>query len=294
MPAWKRPRTSTSAKAGSSSSRYSLDRVLAEMPGVVRLLGTLGRQGEPVGGRDEGERRRRADRARAARSTSSMCSIVCRKTIASQRPGDVLDQVALEAQVGPPVARRGMLVGLGIGVDPDHLGSASRPARRSVSLTASQIGDPQASDLPRRSTRRRRGGAGTSSSPPERREGCARRSAPAAGRRRADRAAGSAFPTRVEEVTAGGRYSPALCQRLPTPPPSGSRTSTPAITTLAADELRRQVGNRLRRNRAGAGATKLRKALGGRARAARRRARDRRRNRLLLAQPDDRRGDRAA
>ena len=88
---------------------------------------------------------------------------------------------------------RGVLVGVGVGVDPDHLGGRAGEHVGAVALAAGEVGDAHCPRLGRRSTRRRRGGAGTSSSPRARREACARRSAPAAGRRRADRPARSAW-----------------------------------------------------------------------------------------------------
>ena len=77
-----------------------------------------------------------------------MCSIVCRKTIASQGSSKRLDQGALEAQVRAPVAQPGVLVRLGVGVDADDLGGALGEHVGAVALAAGEVGDPQ-----RRATR---------------------------------------------------------------------------------------------------------------------------------------------
>ncbi len=96
--------------------------------------------------------------------------------------GEGLDEVALEAQVRPGVAQPGVLVGLGVGVDADHLRGRAGEHVRAVALAAGHVDHARAPPAARRSTRRRRGGGGTSSSPRARRAACARRSAPAAGR----------------------------------------------------------------------------------------------------------------
>ena len=283
--------TSTYGEGGSSSSRYSSIVYSRRCQGLSDFSAPSGASVNRLGV-EMNASGAAAPIAASSAVTSSMCSIVCRKTTASQRSGDVLDQVALEAQVGPPVARRGVLVGLGIGVDPDDVGSGRGQHVRAVSLTASQIGHPQAFDLPPRSTRRRRGGAGTSSSPPERREGCARPSAPAAGRRRADRPAGSAFPTRGwRKLTAGGRYSPAAMPAAADATAERIRDVNTRYHDLAADSYDAKWGIDFGATGQAQVRSKLTQGARVRARPLGACARDRRRNRLLLAQPDDRRAD---
>ena len=57
---------------------------------------------------------------------------------------EILDQAALEAQVVAPVAKPGVLVGLGVGVDPDHARRDPRQDVRPVPLSAGEIRDAQA------------------------------------------------------------------------------------------------------------------------------------------------------
>ena len=63
--------------------------------------------------------------SRIASSTASgswTCSIVCRNTTQSTSPSPQLDHVALEADVLARVLQPRVLVGLRVGVDPDHRG----------------------------------------------------------------------------------------------------------------------------------------------------------------------------
>ena len=60
--------------------------------------------------------------------------------------GEALDQVALEAQVGPHVAQPGVLVGLGVGVDPDHARGRGRQDVGAVALAAGHVDHPLAAD----------------------------------------------------------------------------------------------------------------------------------------------------
>ena len=60
------------------------------------------------------------------------------------RLGVVLDEAALEAQVGSGVAKAGVLVRLGVGVDADDLGGRARQRGRAVALAAGEIGHAEA------------------------------------------------------------------------------------------------------------------------------------------------------
>ena len=232
LPAWKRPRTSTSAEGRLEQLAVLVDRVLAEMPGVVRLLGTLGREGQSVRGRDERQRSRRSRSRRAARNVLDVLDRL-QEDDRVERSGDVLDQVALEAQVRAAVARRGMLVGLRVGVDPDDLGS-----RR---------GEHVRSRIPHRRRDRRRACPSTCRRDPLVDGEVAAvpvvllgnvGKGPLAGQlQRRDAVGLIGLHVALFRLGGGGGHRaadgtvPRPCQRLPTPPPSGFGTSTPAITT---------------------------------------------------------------
>ena len=57
---------------------------------------------------------------------------------------ELLDQPPLEAQVVPPVAQPGVLVGLRVRVDADDVGRRSGEHVGAVALSAGEIGDPEA------------------------------------------------------------------------------------------------------------------------------------------------------
>ena len=124
------------------------DRVLAEMPGVVRLLGALGREGEPVRRRDERQRGGRRDRAEQRRNILDVLDRL-QEDDRVERSGDVLDEIALESQVRAHVAGLRMIVGLRVGVDPDDLGGPVGEDIGSVALPAGEVGHAHPVD-PRR------------------------------------------------------------------------------------------------------------------------------------------------
>ena len=107
-------------------------RVLADVPGVVGLLGALGRQREPVRGRDVGDRRGGCDRVEQLVDRLDVLDRL-QEDDRVARARDVLDQVALEAKVGLAGSAPGVLVGLRVGVDADHVGGAGARAGRSRS-----------------------------------------------------------------------------------------------------------------------------------------------------------------
>ena len=57
---------------------------------------------------------------------------------------ELLDQPPLKAQVVPPVAQAGMLVGLRVRVDADDVGRRSGEHVGAVALSTGEIGDPEA------------------------------------------------------------------------------------------------------------------------------------------------------
>ena len=135
-----------------------LDRVLAQMPGVVGLVGALGGERQPVGRRDERERSRLADRGEQRGDVLDVLDRL-QEDDGVERPADVLDEIALEAEVGPLVAGLGVLVGLRVGVDPDDVGGTSCEDVGAVPLTAGEVGDAACPRPGSRSTRRRPDGA---------------------------------------------------------------------------------------------------------------------------------------
>ena len=57
---------------------------------------------------------------------------------------EVLDEAALEAQVGAAIAGAGVLEGLGVRVDPGHLGCPAGEQVRAVALAGGEIDDAHA------------------------------------------------------------------------------------------------------------------------------------------------------
>ncbi len=221
-----------------------------------------------------------------------MCSIVCRKTIASRGSLKFSTRSRSKRRLARAVAEPGVLVGLGVGVDADHLGGGSRRAPPSRSPRRRRGRRPSCPRPARRSTRRRRGGAGTSSSPRERRAASARRSAPAAARPRAGRAART-----VVRRSSGSALVRYLSPRMPASPTATAEQIKDVNTRyhdVAADSYDAKWGIDFGDDRPGPGArASCARPSAARARAVRRRARDRRRHRLLLAQPRASRPDRA-
>ena len=167
--------------------------VLPDVPRVVRLRLSPGRrEREHVGRRDVRDaagREQRPGSARArpsgpgrARSSAGTPPRRTRRLAVSSRPSRARTQVLA------PVAKPGVLVRLGVGVDADDARGRPREHLRAVALAACHVDHPQPDRPARRSTRTPPDGAGTSSSPPGRRAAFARRSARAA----AHLAAGSA------------------------------------------------------------------------------------------------------
>ncbi len=228
--------------------------------------------------------------------------------------GEALDQVPLEAQVRPHVAQPGVLVGLGVGVDADHSRrSALRHQVRPVPLAAGHVDDPPAGHLPGDPL------VDDQMAPVPvvllRHVG----QRPLAGQRQRRHAIGLVFLQVLGRLTRH-RSEFAFCSGMPNkkrPRRWGAMVASIRVefrrdASLADSyagphqgrqhplprrggrRVRRQVGDRLRRDRPGAGAPEAgqgaRPARPGRIRG---RARDRLRNRLLLAQPAAARGDRA-
>ena len=271
-----------------------LDRVLAQVPGVVGLLGALGGEGEPVRGRDEGQRRRLGDRRQQRRHVLDVLDRLqeddrVERARRRSRPGRA--RSAGSAARSAPRRARG----------PRDWRRSRRRRRRAaastfgaVALTAGEIGDAHAPDLRRDPlvdgevapvpvVLLRHVGQGPLAGQLERRDAVGLIGLQVA-----------LFRLGAGGVTAGGRYSPGHasgCRRHRRADPGRQHPLSRPRRRL----LRRQVGNRLRRDRPGAGrgeAAPRRSAtepgpLGAR-------ARDRRRHRLLLAQPDERRDDRRA
>ena len=279
-----------SRSAGSSSARYSSIVYSRRCQGLSDFSAPSGASVSRFGVEMKASG---AAAAIAASSSSTVLDVLDRLQeddgVETGAAGDVLDQVALEAQVRAHVAAVGVLVRLGVGVDADDRRRRCRRARPSRSPPRRRGRRRSCPPPARRSTRRRRGGAGTSSSPRGRRAASAPRSAPAAGPPRAGPACTYRLP-----MGGAGRYSPAPCLRLPTPRPSASATSTRATTTSPPPSYDAKWGidfGETGREQVGA---KLRKALGEEPGPWERRARDRRRHRLLLTQPDGRGDDRAS
>src|SRR3954453_22388895 len=109
--------------------------VLAQVPGIAGALGVGRRQGQPVRGRDVGERSRGGE---ALAELPGVADVLDRLQEDDRvaRPVEALDEPAVEADVGTPVARPGVLVGLRVGVDPDDLGRRPGEDVRSVALPA--------------------------------------------------------------------------------------------------------------------------------------------------------------
>ena len=150
---------------GTPAARYS--RTCHGLPERSAPFGasvsTFGRRdvGDAVAGRSA-RGCARAPRRGPARARSSA------GTRRSRRRRPQLDHGrARSAAFGAGVLQARVLERLGVGVDADDRGGASRASTRgAVALAAGQVDDAPAADPRRRSTRRRRGGAGTSSSPP--------------------------------------------------------------------------------------------------------------------------------
>ena len=169
-------------KCGSRSARYSARRVLAQVPGVVGLLGAGRGEGQPVGRRDVAQRRGGRE---ALQQPAGLGDVLDRLQEDDRvaRPVELLHQPALEAQVCEPVAQSGVLVGLRVCVHPHHLGRPSERGPRPRNPRRRRDRRPAALLPAPRSIRRRRDDAGTSSSPRGHPGAFARRSAPAAGLR---------------------------------------------------------------------------------------------------------------
>ena len=177
--------------------------VLLDVPGVVGLLRPLRRQGEQVRGGDEDQAPGAQHRLEVLEDRARVLDVLDRLQEDDGIGGlrEALDQVALEAQVGPHVTQPGVLVGLGVGVDADDRGRAARsPAGRSRSPRRRPCRRPARRRAARRSIRRRPGAGGTSSSPRGRRAASARRSAAAAAPRRAGFPAGTRPPSRLHRI----------------------------------------------------------------------------------------------
>ncbi len=225
--------------------------------------------------------------------------------------GEALDEVAREAQVLAAVAQARVLVGLGVGVDADHGCGRAGEHVRAVALAAGHVDHAQAAhtrgdplvdgemaaepvvllgNVGQRALARER----------ERRhalglvallEEWRRAGAPSGARRKAGTRSASIRAARL----------PFRCLIVPRrdahPQRGGDPRRQHALPRCGGRPLRRQVGHRLRRRRPGAGARRCarRSAIEDRPAtgALRPLARDRRRHRLLHAQPDARRADRA-
>ena len=224
--------------------------VLVHVPGVVGLLRPGRRQGQQVRGRDVGDAAGRQHRLEVLEDRAGVLDVLDRLQEDDRVAGlgEALDQVALEAQVGPRVAQPRVLVRLGVGVDADHARRARRPARRSRSPRRRPCRRPACRRPAPRSTRRRPGGAGTSSSPRARRAASARRSAAAAAPRGAGR------PGRIRAPRAPGPYCSRPDAGLPHRHPGAHQGRQHPLPRRGGRRIRRQVGHRLRRHRPGAGA----------------------------------------
>ena len=114
------------------------DVVLAQVPGVVGLLGARRRQGEAVGGGDVGDR---GDSRDPIEQPLGLVDVLDRLQEDDRVTGLVirLDEIAFEAQVGAHVAQPRVLVGLGVGVDADHVGGAHGEHVGAVALAAGEV-----------------------------------------------------------------------------------------------------------------------------------------------------------
>ena len=101
------------------------DRVLAQMPRVIGLLGAGRGERQPVRRRDVGQRRGGRE---ALQQTARLVDVLDRLQEDDRvaRPLELLHQTTLEAQVSKPVAQPGVLVGLRVCVHPHHLGGCPR------------------------------------------------------------------------------------------------------------------------------------------------------------------------
>src|SRR5256885_15754477 len=117
--------------------------VLAQVPGIAGALGAGRRQGEPVRGRDVGQRSRGGE---ALAELPGGVDVLDRlqEDDGVAGPLELLDEAAVEAAIGAPVARPGVLVGLRVGVDPDDVAGRSGEDVRSESLPAGEAGGPPA------------------------------------------------------------------------------------------------------------------------------------------------------
>src|SRR4051794_6094397 len=84
--------------------------VLAQVPGVLRLLGSGGREREPVRGRDVGDRRHLRDPSQQAVGLVDVLDRL-QEDDGIDTLVEVLDESSPEAQVGAPVARSRVLEG---------------------------------------------------------------------------------------------------------------------------------------------------------------------------------------
>ena len=207
------------------------------------------------------------------------------------RLGEPLDQRALEAQVRR--ARSAAARGRGPRGWRRRRPPTARVAGqhvRAVALAAGHVDDAPADGPRARSTRRRRGGGGTSSSPRGRRAACARRSsasggtpvglvaleveAPAAMARRRLRNAACTLARRMAAPAhRRGRSATSTRATTTAPPPATTRSGASTSARPAASRCSASCARRSARE----------------PRALRARAGDRRRHRLLLAEPAARR-----
>ena len=227
-----------------SSGRYS--RTCHGLAGVL-LVGRP-REREHVRGRDVGGAGSAAGASESARSTAPGSSDVLdrlKEETASQAPTKARPGRA-RGDVGARFGEAGVLCATGF-VQPDRAAPGARaPRRRSPRR---RPGRPRrAPRSARRSTRRRLGGAGTSSSPR------GRRAATLPRERERRHAVGLVLLERVLGfcLQRGSEYRSTRRTMATATTDKRSATSTSATTT-SRPPLRRQVGHRLRRLRAGAG-----------------------------------------
>ena len=281
------------AKRGSSSSRYSAERVLAQVPGVVGLLGAGRREREPVRGRDVGHAapaRRTAPAGRraprCARSSAGRRSR--RRASESPRPGRARSAgsdagSAAGRARGPrgwrrPRPPRGACARAGRSRSPRR--RRGRPRARPRHAPGDPLVDREVAAVP--VVLLRHVGEGALAGQLERRH--ARRLVSLDVR-----------ATSASGAAAAWRAPPTY--RRPCPPPRRDGRADQGrehpLPRRRRRRLRRQVGDRLRRDRPRAGRAKLARRSARDPAPVRRRARDRRRHRLLLAQPAPARADRA-
>ena len=229
-----------------------------------------------------------------------MCSIVCRKTIASHGPANASTSARSKRRFGRRVAQPGVLVRLGVGVDADDLGGGPREHVGAVALAAGEVGDPQPADprgdplvdgevAPKPVVLLGDVGQRALAGQRERRHA-----------RRAGLAGRSGWSAAVAvQRAAVPRVPPTASPPMPAAPDRDRRADQGRQHPLPRrrrGRVRRQVGDRLRRRSASEqvrGEARARRSA-REPRAVRRRARDRRRDRLLHAQPGPARADRAA